>query len=417
MPFELIRNDITAVKADAIVNSANPHVAVGAGVDLAIHRKAGPKLLKARGALGDLAPGQAVITEAFGLDARYVIHTVGPVWRDGQHGEMERLRDCYERSLRLATEYQCVSVAFPLISTGTYGFPKSDALQIAMATISAFLMEHDMMVYLVVYDSQSFALSEKLFQAVSAYIDENYVEEQAEAAAEEWTRLRERRRRAETTRELSSEPNSEMELEPDSEADSEADSGADFGPDSEMNYDSAFLIESKAMVLYEEPSGIWAGLEADSGLYELKEPAAPVESAAAGVLTTADVGKAAGTWNLEERLRHADASFSEMLLRLIDQKGKTDVEVYKRANLDRKLFSKIRSNPQYKPSKRTAAALAIALELNLDETRDLLRRAGFALSHCDKFDIIIEYFIEHGNYDIYEVNEVLFAFGQATLGI
>ena len=175
MPFTIIRDDITHVRADAIVNSANPNPIVGLGTDSRIHQMAGPRLLAARQKIGFLSPGCSAITPAFDLQAKYVIHTVGPVWDGGIHGEEARLRSCYDSALDLAKKHNCRSVAFPLISTGNYGFPKDKALQIAVSSFSAFLLEHDMDITLVVFDRTAFRLSEKLFQGVSSYIDEHYV--------------------------------------------------------------------------------------------------------------------------------------------------------------------------------------------------------------------------------------------------
>ena len=339
MPFEIVRNDITKMKVDAIVNSANPHVFIGDGVDGAIHAAAGPKLFEARKIIGDIPVGSAVATPAFKLNAEYVIHTVGPIWRGGTEHEIESVKECYKNALKVALEKKCKSVAFPLISTGTYGFPKSEALQTAISVISEFLLLHDMKVFLVVYDRTSYSLTEKLFTAVAEYIDDNYIEEHPE--------YYQNRRR---------------------------------GQELDVCEDEAFAPIIQADEPYESKT-----LKSERSLDDLMD-------------------------ELEE-------SFSQSLLRLIDEKDKTDVEIYKKANVDRKLFSKIRSNKDYKPSKVTAIAFALALGLNLDETKDLTGRAGFALTHSTKFDIIIEYFIEQENYNVFEINEVLFAFDQVLLGV
>ena len=339
MPFEIVRNDITKMKVDAIVKSANPHVFIRAGVDGAIHAAAGPKLFEARKIIGDIPVGSAVATPAFKLNAEYVIHTVGPIWRGGTEHEIESVKECYKNALKVALEKKCKSVAFPLISTGTYGFPKSEALQTAISVISEFLLLHDMKVFLVVYDRTSYSLTEKLFTAVAEYIDDNYIEEHPE--------YYQNRRR---------------------------------GQELDVCEDEAFAPIIQADEPYESKT-----LKSERSLDDLMD-------------------------ELEE-------SFSQSLLRLIDEKDKTDVEIYKKANVDRKLFSKIRSNKDYKPSKVTAIAFALALGLNLDETKDLIGRAGFALTHSTKFDIIIEYFIEQENYNVFEINEVLFAFDQVLLGV
>ncbi len=354
MPFEIIRGDITEIKADAIVNTANPNPAIGSGVDAGIHKKAGPKLLEARKKIGAITAGQAAVTHAFDLNAKYVIHAVGPVWEDGAHGEEAILRQCYDNALALAAKKRCRSVAFPLLSAGNYGFPKSVALQIAVNAFSAFLMEHEMRIILVVFDRDAFALSEKLFQSVQSYIDEHYIREKlmeeysAADSSDIYRAIRQRRQ--------------------------------------------ARRMEAQAL-RPEVPEEI---------------PDVPATSSAAAV--------AASKSSLEDMLQKTDAGFSETLLKLIDRTGKKDAEIYKKANIDRKLFSKIRSNPAYKPSKATSLAFAVALELDLDETRDFIGRAGYALSHSSKFDIIVEYFILQKNYNVMELNETLFAFDQPLIG-
>ena len=342
MPFEIIRNDITKMVVDAIVNTANPKPVIGAGTDSMVHKAAGPDLLKARQGIGDIGVGQAAITSAYGLQAQYVIHTVGPVWQDGKRDEEWLLRSCYERSLELAVQNGCRSVAFPLISTGNYGFPKDKALQIAISVFSAFLLEQEIQIYLVVFDGDSFKLSEKLFQNVASYIDENYVAAHALCqSSTERNRERIRRSREEKACECSTALN-------------EA-------------YPTASLWESRTM-------------------------------------------------SLEDILKGADAGFTETLLNLIDKTGKKDSEIYKKANISKQHFSKIRNNPNYKPTKATAIALALALELNLEDTKDLIGRAGYALTNSSKFDLIIRYFIEQGNYNGVEINIALYEFDQALLG-
>ena len=341
MPLEIVRNDITKMQVDAIVNTANPRPSVGGGVDRAIHQAAGAKLLAARKEIGDIATGEAAITPAFKLSADHVIHTVGPVWQDGEHGERELLASCYTKSLQLAVANKCQSIAFPLISAGVFGCPAEIALATATQAIRDFLREHDLTVYLVVFDRKSFRISSSLFEDVQTYLDENYVDERL---AEEYrgdSRLRARE------------------------------------------------------------AQIFAGFKACMK----DEDAAPLEYC-----------DHAMSRSLSDLLDEIDDTFSEALLRLIDAKGKTDPEVYKKANIDRKLFSKIRNNPQYQPSKTTALAFAVALELNLDETRDFIGRAGFAISHSSKLDIIVEYFIKRGEYDIFLINDTLFSFKQPLLG-
>lgn len=335
MPFTIVRQDINKLKVDAIVNAANTGLAMGGGVCGAIFKTAGASEMQA--ACHKLAPiqtGEAVITPGFRLPAKFVVHTVGPVYRDGKNGEEEQLRSCYLNSLKRAVENECESIAFPLISSGIYGYPKDEALRVATTVIQDFLEDHDLQVYLAVFDKAAFAVSEDLLGEVESYIDEHYVAEHKLAR-----------------REL---------LHVEREAIEEA---------KLISYNSSAQMQAPTI---------------GSGIDDL-------------------VG------NLDE-------PFSATLLRLIDAKGKTDVEVYKRANLDRKLFSKIRTVKGYMPSKRTAVALAVALELSLDETDDLLERAGYTLSHSQKFDVIVEYFIVSRKYDIFEINEILFKYDQALLG-
>ena len=377
MPFEIIRGDITATKADAIVNTANPDPVIGSGVDAGIHKKAGPKLLKARKRIGPISAGDAAITSAFDLDAKFVIHAVGPVWQDGKHSEEALLRRCYDNALALAARKRCKSMAFPLLSAGNDGFPKAVALQIAVAAFSAFLMEHEMRIILVVFDRDAFALSEKLFHSVQSYIDEHYIrqkmrEEYAVADGSDVSRALWRERLNQT----GALPSLQASIRPSQE-------DADLLPDAEP-----IMLAQKAPPKFAKTSPI------------IRRKSAATPPAA----------------DLEDLLRQTDAGFSETLLKLIDRTGKKDAEIYKRANIDRKLFSKIRGNPAYKPSKSTALAFAIALELDLDETQDFIKRAGYALSHSSKFDIIVEYFIVQKNYNVMELNETLFAFDQPLIG-
>ena len=335
MPFEIVRNDITKMKVDAIVNAANESLLGGGGVDGCIHRAAGPKLLAECRKLGGCMTGDAKLTRGYLLPSKYVIHTVGPIWRGGSYGEREQLVSCYRKSLEIAKARGCKSVAFPLISSGVYGYPKDQALRVAVETIGAFLLENDMMVYLVIFDRAAYQISGKLFADIAEYIDDHYAD--------------------------------------------------------------AFADRSRRV------------------MYDAQPPAPPMaESFACARRFSSCVNAKSAA--LEELVSELDAGFSETLLRLIDRTGKKDAEIYKRANVDRKLFSKIRGNPGYKPSKPTAIAFAIALELDLEETKDLIARAGFALSHSSKFDVIVEYFITKKHYDIFAINEALFMFDQSLLG-
>ncbi|WP_010283650.1 macro domain-containing protein [Bacillus timonensis] len=335
MPLEIVRNDITKMKVDVVVNAANEGLRMGGGVCGAIFRAAGAENLQAAcDEIGSCLVGHAVLTDGFNLPAKYIIHTPGPVWQGGSKNEAKLLQSSYFHSLELAKLHNCESIAFPLISTGIYGYPKEEALQIAVLTISSFLMEHDMLVYLVVFDKASFGVSKKLFSSIHQYIDEHYVDEM------------------ETT----------------------------FSPVRNIEFYHAEPIQD----LHEE-------------LYDIKE--------------SNQVQK-----NLANLVSQLDESFSERLLRLIDEREMTDVETYKRANIDRRLFSKIRNEAGYTPKKKTAIAFAIALQLNVDETIHLLSAAGYTLSHSSKFDVIIEFFINQANYNIHEINEALFMFDQPLLG-
>ena len=362
MPLQILRNDITKIECDAIVNAARPSLLGGGGVDGAIHAAAGPGLLAECRTLGGCLPGGAKITGGYNLPCRYVIHTVGPVWQGGGMGEREILESCYRASLELALAHGCETVAFPLISAGAYGYPKDQAMRIALEVIGAFLMEHDMTVYLVVYSRSSTELGKKLAADLREYIDDNYVQ----------ARPGRKNRREE-------------------------------------------VLEAKAAVCgcqqskrREEPEPRPAPTEEDAFL-----PAASASRPPAVPVTAAD---AVPTEDLEDRLRQLDESFQQTLLRLIDQRGMSDADCYKKANLDRRLFSKIRGNIHYKPSKRTALAFAVALELDLPGAEALLRKAGYALSDSNMADVIVRYFIERGNYNIFEINEALFAYDQALLG-
>ena len=337
MPLEIVRNDITKMEVDAIVNAANESLLGGGGVDGAIHNAAGAGLLEECKTLGGCKIGKAKITGGYNLPCKYVIHTVGPIYEDGKHGEKTLLESCYRESLALAKQHNCQTVAFPLISSGVYGYPKDQALKVAIDVISDFLLENEMKVYIVIFDKAAYKISEKLFSDIAEYIDDNYVDEHTDYRRDRSLRMFP----CQSVRVSSSEP--------------------------------TFFDMRKSKVMMEED-------------------------------------------DLDLKLKQIDESFSQMLLRKIDEKGITDAQCYKKANIDRKLFSKIRSDVHYKPSKPTAIAFAISLELSLEETEDLLKKAGFALSHSNKFDIIIEYFISHGNYDVFEINKALFAFDQSLLG-
>ncbi len=330
MPFEIVRNDITKMKVDVVVNAANKSLLGGGGVDGCIHRAAGPELLAECKLLNGCETGSAKVTKGYHLPCMYVIHAVGPRWIDGNHHEKELLESCYTTSLRLAKEYGCKSIAFPLISSGIYGYPKDQALRIAVEQIRKFLLDNEMMVYLVIFDRKAYEIRDSLYSDIATYIDDRYVDEHSDSLSLQRVRFRE--------------------------------------------FENACL----------------------------KEESVPLSSA--------------NQKTIKDWLDGIDESFSEMLLRKIDESGMSDAECYKKANIDRKLFSKIRSDKLYKPSKPTVLAFALALELSLEEMQDMLAKAGFALSHSSKFDLIIEYFVKQGNYNVYEINEALFAFDQSLIG-
>ena len=334
MPFQIIRSDITKVEADVIVNTANPKPVIGSGTDKAIYRAAGrDELLEERRKIGNIAPGQAVVTPAFRLSAKYIIHTVGPEWIDGTNDEEEILRLCYSNSLSLAAELKANSIAFPLIATGIYGFPKDDALNIAMAEIGKFLLTHEIKVILVVFDKKAFELSGQLVGRIDEYIDEHGVELARQ-----------------------------------------------------VEYSSVNKLNSRRHIRK-----------------------LPVNDFAVPLLNVENK-------NLDDVLAGAGDSFRQRLFKLIDDSGMDDIMVYKKANIDRKVFSRIRSKENYKPKKQTAVALAIALKLDMPTMFDLLSRAGIAFSPSNKFDLIITYFVTNGIYDIFEINAALFKYGQPILG-
>lgn len=365
MPFQIIRNDITKVKADAIVNTANPKPTIGRGTDSAIYAAAGKdQLLAAREKIGNIAPGEAAYTDAFNLSAKYIIHTVGPAWFGGNKNEREILHSCYRNSLALADNLSCKSIAFPLIATGVYGFPKDEALQIALAEINRFLLDHDMKITLVVFDRRAFELSGQLVGDIDEFIDEHSAHE-----------IR------------------------------QAEYGGSYHDNRRL--DELHRFESSEMISQD------MGSFADDGDAEAdyEEELSPPIGAAPGASFPDVSGK-----SLDEILGNTGETFQQKLFELIDKSGMDDVTVYKKANIDRKVFSRIRCKADYKPKKKTAVAFAIALELDMPTMIDLLSRAEIALSPSNKFDLIITFFVTNRIYDIYEINAALFKYGQPILG-
>ncbi|MDD6825218.1 MAG: O-acetyl-ADP-ribose deacetylase [Oscillospiraceae bacterium] len=334
MPFKIIRDDITRIRCDAIVNAANESLLGGGGVDGAIHRAAGPKLLEECRKLGGCETGKVKVTGGYRMQCRYIIHTPGPIWRGGNYNEADLLYSCYKESLLAAKERECESIAFPLISSGIYGYPKDQALKIAVTAIKDFLENNDMDVTIVVFDRESFVLSHDIDNRVRQFINDNYVSEA-------------------------------------------------------IKYDSNIRSKSALFSLTRKRS------EKSEGINK-------------SVSYCAD--------HTLKEFKVLDESFSQALLRIIDEKNLSDVQVYKKANIDRRLFSKIRSDKDYHPKKQTVLAFALALELSLEETGDLLSKAGFTLSDSLLFDVIIRHYIETKNYDIYEINEVLFKYDQTLIG-
>ena len=344
VPLQIIRQDITKMKVDAIVNITNEEMIGYSGVDLAIHKGAGEKLDIACEKIAPLGLGTAKITKGYNLDAKYIIHTSGPVWQGGLVGESIILKSCYIECLKLAVKYNCNSIAFPLISSGVYGYPKDQVLKFAIQVITEFLFEHEMTAYLCVFDRTSYEFSRKLFTEISEFIDDDYVEEYDEDCI---TRI------------------------------------DDFDFEASEKLVRKDCFDARPMMS--------------------KTCSIPMSSAA--------------NTTLQEYMKAMDKPFAYKLFDLIDKSGMTDVECYKKANIDKKTFSKIKCNPKtYKPSKQTAVAFAIALKLNLEETQDLLASAGLTLSRSFVFDKIIRYFIQKEIYDIFVINEALFEFDQVLLG-
>lgn len=402
MPLDIIRNDITRVPADAIVNTANPLVAIGTGTDQAIYEAAGrEQLLAERAKIGEMRPGQAAYTPAFALPAKYIIHTVGPAWQGGGFHERETVAECYRSCLGLAAELGCEKVAFPLISSGNYGFPKDEALKIAISEISSFLFEHDMTVILVVYDKESFVVSGKAFSNVKSFIAENEVRA--------YSRRREETdyyHRPESAMPKAAAPKKRSRLSNILRRKDTADlykrEDLDLEDSPRTSWDEAFPdIDLDAE--YSETAQYGASFDRTEELFSPQSNAFPDSVPSYKELTIDDI------------IRMKGETFQQVLFKIIDRKGLSDPEVYKKANIDRKLFSKIRSDVDYMPSKKTAMALIIGLELNIDEATDLLQRAGYSFSQASVADLTIQSCIMQHMYDIHTINCFLFDLGQKPL--
>lgn len=368
MPFRIVRNDITRMQVDAIVNTANKKPKYSSGTDTAVYKAAGEELLLAeRQKIGYMNAGEVAITPGFQLPAKYIIHAVSPRYKDGESGEEELLRSCYKKSLELAYENGCKSIAFPLIATGCFGYPKEEGMRIAVDEMNAFLLKHDMLIYLVVFDTEATRLGLNLYPDLEAYIDHNYVCDKREEeygdryfgsvskGAPGYDAYRVQRERLEKSLKCPKE-----------------------------TLDECFAVSEMDSL---GVTNDFAYKDLDDDTYEdfLEES----ESA------------------LKERMQHMADTFQQYLLYLIENKGLTNAEVYKRAIITKQLFSKIKLNPDYHPDKATAMRLCIGARLNLDETKDLLARAGYALSPCDKRDIIFSFFIENGVFDMIEIDIAL----------
>lgn len=374
MPFKIVRNDLTKMQVDAIVNTANPKPKYSSGTDTAVYKAAGEEeLLAERKKIGYMNEGEVAITPGFKLPAKYIIHAVSPRYIDGKSGEEKKLRDCYKKSLAMAAQYQCKSVAFPLIATGCFGYPKEEGMRIALDEINAFLMKQDMLVYLVVFDTAATKLGLNFYPDLEAYIDHNYVcdKREEEYGDRYFGSVRSgdpgydayRRERADLEVKLKRAPKN-----------TQIDASVEMLSECHRVSSDPCSPNSKAFD------------EFDDDYYDFLEEN---ESA------------------LEERMKHMADTFQEYLMYLIGVKKLTNAEVYKRAIVTKQLFSKIKLNPEYHPDKATAMRLCVGARLNLDETKDLLARAGYALSPCDKRDIIFSFFIEHEVFDMIEIDIAL----------
>ena len=353
MPFKIVRNDITKMNTEAIVNTANEQVAVGSGCDYAVYQAAGyDRLLEyRREKFGAVKEGEVFLTPGFDLPARYIIHAVSPLYTDGGQGEEGKLRSCYRKSLDLAKDKGIRSIAFPLISTGGFGYPKEEGMRIAVDEIHAFLLENEMMIYLVVFDDKATGLGAKLYPDLETYIDRNYIEE---------------KRREEYTSDLMGRESVARESQ------------------EKRRFQLRRPGKRREEAQHLQPMPTCGSMKEE--MHDYDDMLANLEE------------------KLEERFVHMADSFSEYLLYLIDSKGLSNSDVWKNAIVDKKVFSKIKNNKDYHPKKRTALCLCVGARLNMDETRDLLARAGYALSPCDMTDIIFSYFIENEIYDMIELD-------------
>lgn len=399
MPFTIERNDLASVSADAIVVAANEDLQITGGVGEAVAKAAGfTNVQEACNAIGHCPTGSAVATPAFDLPAKVIIHAVGPIWQGGSQNEVALLRDAYDAALSCAAENNAHSIALPLLSAGIYGFPADISLSVAQNAIHDYLDSHDTEIRLVLFDRTALQAGLSSYDRIAEYIDDVYVDKQLDA--------RKKAHRTETLSDafltaagtaygaLSAPPSA---VSPTAASPSAAILSSLFSSRKDTEKETSEDLEGADT--QDSVEAVYEGPLTENYNYE--------ESLAREMPSKSS--------SLSDLLDSLDASFSTTLLALIDTKGMTDAQVYKRANMSRQLFSKIRSDAFYKPTKKTVLALAIALELDLSTTEDLLRRAGFALSHSNKADIIVEYFIKNNQFDIFEINATLYAFDQPIL--
>ena len=381
MPLQIIRNDITKVEADAIVNTANPRPIIGNGTDTAIHTAAGPELLRARQQIGEIAVGHSADTPAFGLPARYVLHTVGPAWVDGEHGEEELLLKAYNAALALAESLGCRSVAFPLLSAGCYAFPIDAALSVALRAFSDHLLEHDLQIILSLFDTEAFGLAGSIFDDLKSYIDDNYVDE----------RLRQE--------------NVRFSFVDDSTSYRQSSGSAPTAPKPSKRLSIFPKIRPKKEEKNESEEQ--SAAEALAALEELEAPNAKFMKLDVGIPPSS---------SLKDILDKQEPTFSDYLLDLIEERGGKASDVYKRAEVSKQLFSKIISNRDYQPTKNTVLQLAIGLQLDVPQTKALLNRAGYALTRSSKTDLVVQYYIERKIHNVPFINLALDDCGLPLLG-
>ncbi|MCR5105281.1 MAG: macro domain-containing protein [Eubacterium sp.] len=376
MSLKIVRNDITKMNTEAIVNTANEFPAVGDGCDTAIYKAAGyDELLDYRKKnVGYVAEGDVFITPGFNLSSKYIIHAVSPIYSEGDDEAEIKLRSCYRKSLQLAKEYEIKSIAFPLISTGSYGYPKEEGMRIAVDEINRFLLNDNMMVYLVVFDEKARSLGQRIYPNLEEYIDQNYVEEKRDE--EYGSNIYSLSKDSKVSKKKKRKP-----------LFGKRDSCEASRPDP---YDGMALMGSQSVQSFRKDT---------FGDFEINEECA--DESAEDIFSDFD---SKHEKKLEERMRHISDTFSQYLMYLIKDKNMENADVYKRAIVDKKTFSKIKNNVNYHPQKLTVLCLCVGARLNIDESKDLLARAGYALSPCDKTDIIFSYFIENEIYDMIELD-------------